>query len=66
MADTWKSPANIISIAGLIISIVINIYQYISNEDKISFEREKSQKELSLAKQKWEMESDLLIDELVD
>lgn len=54
MSGTWKSPTNILAAIGLATSIVVNIYQYISAEEKLSLEREKWEAEFNLERQKWE------------
>ena len=56
MADTWKSPTSVIALVGLVISVIGNIYQYSSTEEKILFEKDKWNKEFNLEKAKLELE----------
>ncbi|HQQ98562.1 MAG TPA: hypothetical protein PLX35_14925 [Cyclobacteriaceae bacterium] len=60
MDETWKSPKNILALIALVISFVVNIYQYFSSERQLDFEKAIWQNEYSLEKEKWSLEREKL------
>nr|VFJ94214.1 MAG: hypothetical protein BECKLFY1418A_GA0070994_103812 [Candidatus Kentron sp. LFY] len=64
MNDSWKSPTTVIGIAGLIVSICVNIYQFTSSENKAKFEKEKYERQMALKKDKWASEKKKLEEEV--
>ncbi len=56
--ETWKTPAVIVAVLGLIVTIGTNFFQHYLNEEKLKFEKKKWNDEITMLREKLERETE--------